>query len=180
MASMSNAAPRRPRSSLLFLVSATALWTSFAALRGEAHKQSAGARTARIGDGEKTVPEADDAMPPQLERGIAMPGSSRQGLYVPLTRRARSGGPVYGVDVGELGITRRRLAKGEDISTQNGGKRRRSFQRCTLCSVVVCSGRSLLILRCAKLSIDGQFRHASISQEPSSYFLLVSGTITHG
>ena len=33
----------------------------------------------------------------------------QQRLFVPLTKRARAGGPVYGVDVSEGGISRRKL-----------------------------------------------------------------------
>lgn len=42
------------------------------------------------------------------------------GLYVPLTKRARTGGAVYGVDVSEDGISRRNLGGSRDDDDAGG------------------------------------------------------------
>lgn len=44
------------------------------------------------------------------------------GMYVPLTRRARTGDAAYGVDVDEAGISRRRLGSGgQSVVDLDGG-----------------------------------------------------------
>lgn len=48
--------------------------------------------------------------------------AGKAGLYVPLTKRPRSDGAVYGVDVGEGGISRRRL-EGTGVGIEEGGER---------------------------------------------------------
>lgn len=49
-------------------------------------------------------------------------GGKAGGLYVPLTRRSRPDGAVYGVDVGEGGIGRRRL-EDSGVGIEEGGER---------------------------------------------------------
>lgn len=48
-------------------------------------------------------PAAEDARP------------RKKGLYMPLARKVRSGGPTYGVDIGYSGISRRKLEGGSLI-----------------------------------------------------------------
>lgn len=44
----------------------------------------------------------------------------QQRLFVPLTKRARAGGPVYGVDVSEGGISRRKLKLDGVVGAEEG------------------------------------------------------------
>ena len=54
--------------------------------------------------------------------GAGVTPAGKAGLYVPLTKRPRSDGPAYGVDVGEGGISRRRL-EGAGVGIEEGGER---------------------------------------------------------
>lgn len=53
--------------------------------------------------------------------------AEERGLYVPLTKRARTGGAVYGVDVSEEGISRRNLGGSGDDAGGVGVEERGAF-----------------------------------------------------
>ncbi|CAM9807137.1 unnamed protein product, partial [Ectocarpus fasciculatus] len=105
----------RPRPQLQGVVAAAALLGSLARLslaeRARVHLATAGGgETARAtpshleDDDKKRMSEADRG-----GSSTAQQQQEQQRLFVPLTRRARAGGAVYGVDVRDEGISRRRL-----------------------------------------------------------------------
>lgn len=60
-------------------------------------------------------------------RGGEQQGSNlqqEQRLFVPLTKRARANGAVYGVDVGESGLSRRRMELEIDFDAEAAGGER--------------------------------------------------------
>lgn len=89
------------------------------ALLGRAEHESAGARrtvdplgTRRDGGG--TPSTAAAAQQQQLLQ------EKQRRMFVPLKKRARAGGAVYGVDVSEAGISRRKLERDGAVELQEG------------------------------------------------------------
>lgn len=62
-----------------------------------------------------------DVLHADVDETSALVGSDA-GLYVPLTKRARQGGAVYGVDVSEAGISRRKLEGSGMMFEEEGDK----------------------------------------------------------
>lgn len=118
----------RPRPQLQGVVAAAALLGSLARLslaeRARVHLATAGGgETARATPSH--LEDGDKKRMSEADRGgssTAQQQQEQQRLFVPLTRRARAGGAVYGVDVRDEGISRRRLEL-DGVGGATGGER---------------------------------------------------------
>lgn len=108
----------RPMKFLSALI-ASALCGSLSALVRAEATSAGGARPGSRRIDFKSSNEQRDSSDTLLVGEVTAVGKA--GLYVPLTKRPRSDGAVYGVDVGEGGISRRRL-EGTGVGIEEGGE----------------------------------------------------------
>lgn len=102
----------RPRPQLQGFVAVAALVGSLArlSLAERAHGTNAAAAAAGGEIAASTPSLVDGDKGSEADKGGSATGKQQeQRLFIPLTRRARAGGAVYGVDVRDEGISRRKL-----------------------------------------------------------------------